>query len=127
MILEKVVPQSMFRKLSEEEMEQYRKPYAKVKNRKVMWQLAREIPIGGEPAQSQAFFEKLQGFMTSTQIPKYMPHGDPGFSIKDADYEKWTTFLPNSTHETVGKGLHFLQEDVPDELGIAIRNWVDGL
>lgn len=127
MILEQVVPSTMFRKLSDEEMQQYRKPYANVNERKAMWQLPREIPINGQPAEAQAFFEKLQAFMTTTQIPKYMPHGDPGFSIKVADYQMWTTLLPNSTHETVGKGLHFLQEDEPHKLGIAIRNWFDSL
>ena len=126
-ILEQLVPDLILRDLSEEEMNQYRTPYANVTDRKVMWQLPQEVPIGGDPAEAQLFFEQLQAFMTTTQIPKYMPHGDPGFNVSDADYEFWTTLMPNSTHEIVGSGLHFLQEDEPHKLGIAIRNWVDGL
>ncbi len=126
-ILEELVPQLILRDLSETEMNQYREPFSDVNERKVMWQLPQEVPIGGDPAEAQIFFEQLQAFMTTNQIPKYMPHGDPGFNVSDADYEFWTTLLPNSTHETVGNGLHFLQEDVPHELGIAIREWVDNL
>ncbi|MEM6379277.1 MAG: haloalkane dehalogenase, partial [Bacteroidota bacterium] len=126
-ILEQLVPDLILRSLSEEEMNQYRAPYANVADRKIMWQLPQEVPIGEDPAEAHVFFEQLQVFMTTTQIPKYMPHGDPGFNVSDADYEFWITLMPNATHETVGSGLHFLQEDEPHKLGIAIRSWVDRL
>lgn len=126
-ILEVLVPDLILRDLTEVEMNQYREPYTNVAERKVMWQLPQEVPIAGDPAEAQAFFEQLQLFMTTTQIPKYMPHGDPGFNVSDADYEFWTTLMPNSSHQIVGSGLHFLQEDEPHKLGIAIRHWVDGL
>ncbi|MEM6807105.1 MAG: haloalkane dehalogenase [Bacteroidota bacterium] len=126
-ILEQLVPDLTLRDLSEEEMNQYRAPYMDVADRKVMWQLPQEVPIGGDPAEAQLFFEQLQAFMTTTQIPKYMPHGDPGFNVSDADYEFWTSLMPNSSHEIVGSGLHFLQEDEPHKLGIAIKKWVDDL
>ncbi|OJJ16204.1 hypothetical protein BKI52_36020 [marine bacterium AO1-C] len=124
-LLEVLVPDLILRKLSEEEMNQYRTPFANVAERKVMWQLPQEVPVGGDPAQAQVFFESLQAFMTTTQIPKYMPHGNPGFNVSNDDYEFWTTILPNSTHEIVGPGLHFLQEGSPHTLGIAIKKWVD--
>ena len=126
-ILEQLVPQLTLRDLSEEEMNQYRAPYTNVADRKVMWQLPQEVPIAGDPEEAQVFFEKLQSFMTTSPIPKYMPHGDPGFNVSDADYEFWTTLMPESIHEIVGSGLHFLQEDEPHELGIAIKKWVDNL
>ncbi|MEL7251609.1 MAG: haloalkane dehalogenase [Bacteroidota bacterium] len=126
-ILEQLVPDLIIRDLSEEEMNQYREPYTNVADRKIMWQLPQEVPIGGDPPKAQLFFEQLQAFMTTSEIPKYMPHGDPGFNVSDADYEFWTTLMPNSTREIVGSGLHFLQEDEPHNLGIAIRDWVDGL
>ena len=126
-ILEQLVPDLILRDLSEEEMNQNTAPYTKVADRKIMWKLPQEVPIGGNPAEAQIFFEQLQAFMTTTPIPKYMPHGDPGFNVSDSDYEFWTSLMPNSTNEVLGKGLHFLQEDEPHKLGIAIRNWVDGL
>ncbi|MEM9327734.1 MAG: haloalkane dehalogenase [Bacteroidota bacterium] len=126
-MFESLVPDLILRTLSDEEMSRYREPFAEINERKVMWQLPQEVPIGGDPAEAQAFFETLQAFLTTTQIPKYMPHGDPGFNVSDDDYEFWTTILPNSSHETVGEGLHFLQEDAPHELGIAIKKWVDAL
>ena len=126
-IVETLIPDLTLRDLTDEEMEQYRRPFAQVDERKVMWQLPQQVPIEGDPAAAQAFFESLQAFMTTTPIPKYMPHGDPGFNVSDADYEQWTELLPNSRYETVGPGLHFLQEDVPHPLGIAIKDWVDQL
>ena len=40
-------------------MNQYRAPYINVTNRKIMWQLTQEVPIGGEPAKAQVLFEQL--------------------------------------------------------------------
>ena len=57
--------------------------------------------------------------------PKLFINGDPGASISGRLREFCRT-LPNQREITV-KGLHHLQEDSPDEIGTAIRDFVLGL
>jgi haloalkane dehalogenase len=48
--IERVLPNAILRKLSEEEMNRYREPYLEPKSREPLWRWPNEIPIGGEPA-----------------------------------------------------------------------------
>jgi haloalkane dehalogenase len=55
-------------------------------------------------------------------MPKLLIAGDPGAIIKGRTLEYCRTW-PNQTKVTV-KGLHFLQEDSPDEIGRALQAFV---
>jgi haloalkane dehalogenase len=49
----------------------------------------------------------------------------PGLAMGDAERAFVRTF-PNQTEATV-RGLHFAQEDSPDEIGAALAEFVDRL
>lgn len=123
MFVEVVLPGGMFRKMSEEEMEAYRAPYRDREKRlpTLMW--PREVPIDGVPADVVAIVEKnAQWLAASKNLPKLFINGDPGSIIRGRMRDFCRT-LPNKREVTV-KGLHHLQEDSPNEIGVALREFL---
>ena len=58
-------------------------------------------------------------------MPKLFVNAEPG-SILIGRQREFCRSLPAQTEVTV-KGLHFLQEDSPAEIGSAIASWYDDL
>jgi len=67
---------------------------------------------------AQEYSDWLSG---SDDLPKLYVHAEPGF-FSDAIKER-TRDWPNQRTVTV-KGIHFIQEDSPDEIGEAIRDFL---
>ena len=123
--VEVVLPAGMLRKLSDEEMEAYRAPYRDRERRIPTLVWPRELPIEGEPADVVAIVEKNAEWLTASKsLPKLFINGDPGASISGR-LREFCRSLPNQREITV-KGLHHLQEDSPNEIGAAIRDFVVG-
>jgi len=123
--VEVVLPAGMLRKLSDEEMEAYRAPYRDRERRIPTLVWPRELPIEGEPADVVAIVEKNAEWLgASKSLPKLFINGDPGASISGR-LREFCRALPNQREITV-KGLHHLQEDAPNEIGAAVRDFVVG-
>jgi haloalkane dehalogenase len=123
--VEVVLPAGMLRKLSDEEMEAYRAPYRDRERRIPTLVWPRELPIEGEPADAVAIVEKNAEWLTASKsLPKLFINGDPGASISGR-LREFCRALPNQREITV-KGLHHLQEDAPNEIGAAVRDFVVG-
>ncbi len=124
--VEQVLPMSVLRELTEEEMQAYRRPFAEPgEGRRPTLTWPREIPIEGEPADVVSIVEEYGRWLAASPVPKLLIKGDPGAILRGEQLEfcrKW----PNQTEVTV-RGIHFLQEDSPDEIGRAIRRWLEGL
>jgi haloalkane dehalogenase len=60
--------------------------------------------------------------MSRSAIPKLLVVGAPGILIRGRTLEFCRTW-PNQTEVKV-KGLHYLQEDSPDEIGRALQEFV---
>jgi haloalkane dehalogenase len=59
--------------------------------------------------------------------PKLLFVGDPGALVSPAFAESFAKGLRNCKLIHVGRGLHYLQEDHPQEIGAAIREWLTEL
>ncbi len=124
--VEAVLPGSMMRTLSDEEMAEYRRPFAEPgEGRRPTLTWPREIPIDGEPADVHEIVSGYSAWLQQSDVPKLFVNAEPGAIIQDATREFCRTF-PNQTEVTV-KGVHFIQEDSPDEIGRSIANWYRGL
>ncbi|MBZ8182531.1 haloalkane dehalogenase [Oscillatoria salina] len=125
--IEKLLQSNTIRELSEAELDAYRQPFLKKKDRKPMLVWANQIPIGGEPAETDRIIRSYSEWLTKTKIPKLHLYGKPG-AVNPPEVAEWTAaHFPNTETYYVGKGLHCLQEDRPQEIGIAIANWLRGL
>ena len=114
-----------YQALSEEEMAAYRAPFATPEDRQPTLNWPRQIPIEGEPAHMVELVDAYATFMASTDIPKLFVNADPG-SILVGKQREFCRSWPNQTEVTV-KGLHFVQEDSPTEIGQAVAAWHAGL
>ncbi|MBE1546378.1 haloalkane dehalogenase [Mycobacterium sp. OAS707] len=121
--VERVLPGSILRQLSEEEMDHYRAPFRNPgEDRRPTLSWPRNIPIEGEPADVVATVEEYGKWLSQSEVPKLFVNGDPG-SIIQGRVRDFVRTWPNQTEVTV-PGSHFLQEDSPDEIGAAVASFV---
>ena len=125
MFVEAVLPSSIIRDLSDEEMAAYRAPFDSPEHRQPTLNWPRQIPINGEPPHMVERVDAYAAFMAKTDIPKLFVNADPG-SILVGKQRDFCRTWPNQTEVTV-KGLHFVQEDSPQEIGQAVAAWHAGL
>jgi haloalkane dehalogenase len=123
--VERVLPGSIMRDLSDEEMAVYRAPFAEPGERRrptLTW--PREIPIDGEPADVCQIVQSYADWLSSSDVSKLFVNADPGAILTGPQRDFCRTW-PNQTEVTV-PGNHFVQEDSPDEIGRAIARWRAG-
>ena len=124
--VEAVLSNSILRDLSDEEMAEYRRPFINPgEDRRPTLTWPRQIPIGGTPADVPEIVGAYSQWLTQTPIPKLFVNADPGVMIA-GPVRDYVRSWPNLTEVTV-PGLHFMQEDSPDEIGAAVRDWHAGL
>lgn len=121
--VERVLPNSIIRDLTDAEMAVYRAPFATAgEDRRPTLTWPRQIPIAGEPADVVAVAEEYAAFMAASPMPKLFINADPG-SILVGPQREFCRTWPNQTEVTVS-GTHFIQEDSPDEIGAALSSWI---
>ena len=126
MFIEGVLPNSIIRNLSEEEMAVYRKPFIKPgEDRRPTLSWPREIPIDGNPENVVEIVSRYAKWLENSNVPKLFINADPG-SILVGEQREYCRTWKNQTEVTV-TGRHFLQEDSPNEIGESIRKWRQSL
>jgi haloalkane dehalogenase len=120
--VEKVLPRAIIRKLSEEEMAAYRQPFREREARLPTLVWPREIPIDGEPADVAAIVATYAAWLARSNIPKLVVLGDPGAIITGRNRDYFRAW-PNQ-REIIVNGRHFVQEDSPHEIGVALAQFV---
>jgi len=121
--VERVLPGSVIRKMSDEEMAEYRRPFANPgEDRRPTLTWPRQIPIEGQPADVVAVVEDYSAWLAASKMPKLFINADPGSILVGRQREVCRAW-PNQTEVTV-KGLHFIQEDSPDEISGAVAAFV---
>ncbi len=123
LFIEGVLPTSIARKLSDEEMDAYRKPFANPgEDRRPTLTWPREIPIEGEPADVHEIVDSYGKWLQSADVPKLFVNADPGAILRGAQRDFCRTW-PNQKEITVA-GIHFVQEDSADDIGKGIAAWL---
>ena len=120
--VEKVLPGSIIRTLDADEMNEYRRPFlSSGENRRPTLSWPREIPIEGEPGNVCQIVNEYAEWMKTNNIPKLFINAEPG-AITTGKIRDFCRSWKNQTEVTV-KGIHFIQEDSPDEIGKALSKW----
>ena len=122
LFVEAILPSSIIRTLADEEMDEYRRPFADPADRRPTLTWPRQIPIEGEPADVVDIVQAYADWLSTSDVPKLFINADPGIILTGPQREFCRTW-PNQTEVTVA-GLHFIQEDSPDEIGEALRAWL---
>jgi len=126
--VEGVLPASVRRQLTDEEMDHYREPFRNAgEDRRPTLSWPRNIPIEGEPADvNQALNSALTALAAST-YPKLLFVGDPGVLVSPAYAEDFAAKLRHVAVVQLGSGRHNLQEDHPEAIGRSVAGWIAGI
>lgn len=122
LFVERVLPGSVLRRLSDAEMAVYRKPFLQREDRWPTLTWPRQIPIAGEPADVAQIAADYSHWMAANDLPKLFVNADPGAILIGAPREFCRTWR-NQTEVTV-PGSHFIQEDSGPAIGQAIADWM---
>ncbi|MBN9218218.1 MAG: haloalkane dehalogenase [Mesorhizobium sp.] len=125
--VEKVLPASVLRTMSNEEMAVYRAPFQTPQSRKPVLRLPRELPIEGKPADVAAISRHDHRALRLSTYPKLLFAGDPGALISPEAAKEFASGLTNCRFINLGPGAHYLQEDHADAIGAAIADWLPGI
>jgi haloalkane dehalogenase len=120
--IEVVLPKSIIRKLTDAEMAAYRRPFREREARLPTLVWPRELPIEGEPADVTSIVTQYGEWLSKNSVPKLFISADPGAQLVGRPREFCRTW-PNQ-REVVVKGIHFIQEDSPEEIGSAVASFV---
>lgn len=120
--VEAVLPSSILRDLTADEMAAYRRPFETPEDRRPTLAWPRQLPIDGEPAGMNAVIRAHADFMGSTDIPKLFINAEPGSILVDRQREFCRSW-PAQEEATV-RGSHFIQEDSPSEIVEAVTDWL---
>jgi haloalkane dehalogenase len=122
MFVERVLPGSVLRKLTEVEMTEYRRPFLQARDRWPTLTWPRQIPISGQPADVVQIATDYSKWMAENDIPKLFVNADPGAILVGAVRD----FCRNwkSQTEVTVPGSHFIQEDSGPAIGRAVAEWM---
>jgi len=120
MFVERVLPGSVLRKLTEAEMSEYRKPFMKAEDRWPTLTWPRQIPILGEPADVVQIVSDYAQWMAQNEMPKLFVNADPGAILTGAVREFCRSW--KSQTEVTVSGSHFIQEDSGPAIGRAVAD-----
>ncbi len=123
LFVEAILPASIIRDLSDEEMNEYRRPFAEEgEDRRPTLTWPRQIPLDGEPADVTEIVQSYADWLSTSDVPKLFINAEPGTILTGAQREFARTW-PNQTETTVA-GIHFIQEDSAAEIGEALAAWL---
>jgi haloalkane dehalogenase len=127
LFIEQVLPKAVLRTLPVEEMAEYRRPFAEPgEGRRPTLTWPRQIPIEGEPADVAAIAAAYADWLATSSVPKLFVKAEPGAILASDAMVDFVRGWPAQAEVTVA-GVHFLQEDSPDEIGRAIAGWMGAL
>ncbi|WP_171102973.1 haloalkane dehalogenase [Ruegeria sp. HKCCD7255] len=125
LFVEKVLPGSVLRDLTEAEQNEYRRPF---RNREDRWPTLtwpRQIPIGGDPADVTTIAAEYADWMAENDLPKLFVNADPGAILVGAARDFCRSW--KNQQEITVKGSHFIQEDSGQQIGQALAAWLRAL
>jgi len=120
--VEKVLPKSIMRTLTDEEMNAYRAPFLEREARLPTLVWPRELPIDGEPADVHSIVQGYAAWLATSSMPKLFVAAEPGALLTGRARDFCRTW--RNQREVTVRGIHYIQEDSPTEIGRALADWL---
>jgi haloalkane dehalogenase len=112
---------------SEEELENYRKPFNNKGDGKPVLQYLKELPMAHEEGEINNIIEHYTKKLTHSRLPKLMLYSVPGFVTTIATVMWAKKHLSNLEIVDVGEELHLAQESNPALIGETISVWLQSI
>ena len=126
-LVDNLLPRSIESSLRDEEMAESRPSFLNCGGaRRPALASLRQVPLGGEPQDGAQIARAYTGWMSKSPLPKLFVNSEPG-AILTGGMREFCRAWPNQDEVTV-QGIHFVQEDSADDIGLAITEWItDGV
>lgn len=114
--------------VSDHDLQTYLAPYPTRESRRPLLAWARQLPLGGEPAELVARIEAYDAWLaTSSRIPKLLMtfEGSPTLLITEAMAQWCADHIASLEIVDCGKAGHHAPEDRPTEIAAAVAAWAD--
>ncbi|QHW30967.1 haloalkane dehalogenase [Paenibacillus rhizovicinus] len=123
--IETNLPVGILRKLTEEEMDEYRRPFSLPgEGRRPTLTWPRQLPFDGDPADVTDIVNAYGEWLPQSSFPKLFVNCAPG--TMPTSHVEFCRTWPMQT-EIIVSGLHYPQEDSPHEIGAALAAWLKDL
>lgn len=123
LFVEGVLPNSVVRGLTEEEMTHFREPFLDPASRKPIWRWPNELPMDGEPTDVFEAVTAFNEWTKTSKTPKLLFYAQPGAIFPEEVVEWCRDNLSNLETVDIGPGSHFIQEDNPHLIGSETARW----
>jgi haloalkane dehalogenase len=120
--IERILPGSILRQLTDAEMDEYRRPFRDPAHRYPTLTWPRSIPIAGEPPDVVKIVQDYADWLSTSDLPKLFVDADPGAILIGAQREFCLSWANQRVVRV--KGSHFIQEDSGADIGHAIAQWI---
>ncbi|MFI6679401.1 haloalkane dehalogenase [Kribbella sp. NPDC050470] len=114
--------------VGDDDLASYLAPYPTPESRRPILAWARQLPLGGDPAELVARIAAYDGWLaTSADVPKLLLtfEGSPTLLIGPAMAEWCASNIAALETAHCGEAGHHAQEDRPKEIGTEIASWID--
>ncbi len=114
--------------VGDEDLQTYLEPYPTPDSRRPILAWARQLPLGGDPAELVTRIEAYDTWLaTSTDVPKLLMtfEGSPTLLISKEVADWCATTIADLEIVACGLAGHHAPEDRPEEIAAAISTWVD--
>ncbi|MGU3470105.1 haloalkane dehalogenase [Paenibacillus sp. D51F] len=119
------LPAGILRKLTDEEMAQYRRPFLEPgESRRPTLNWARQLPFDGNPPDVTKIVNDNGEWLAQSTVSKLFIQCDPG--LLPQSHIDFCRTWPSQT-EVIVPGRHYPQEDAPDKVGEALAVWLENL
>lgn len=125
LFVDKALPQSMTRHLTEREITFYREPFLKTGAGKPIRQYMEDLPR--DDNHTNQIIANYSKKLTQSKLPKLMLYSVPGFIASIATVMWAKENFPNLEIDEVGEAMHFAQESYPTLMGETISVWLQGI
>lgn len=125
--VDKVLPQGMLHRLSDEEMKHYREPFLTAGSGKPLQQYLKELPHGDQKSKIDKLIAEYSKKLTKSSLPKLLLFSVPGFLTTIATLMWAKEHLTNLEMIEIGEELHFAQETNPALMGETMSAWLQGV
>lgn len=121
--IEKLLPRSVVRPLSETEMSRYRAPFLTPESRKPLWQYVNELPLGKNTGEVGSLIKTYSDWLQKTNLPKLLLYAVPGFMTTIDDVMWAKNHLSHLHIASLDDAMHLAQESVPRQFSDAFTSW----
>jgi haloalkane dehalogenase len=124
--VDQLLPLSVPKGLSDQALNVYRRPFLQPgEDRRPTLTWPRQVPIEGTPDVVVEIVGEYGKWLEEADLPKLFVNAEPGMMLIGAQREYCRTW--RNQEEVTVSGMHYIQEDSPNEIGVALREFVEEL